>query len=200
MPVSFSRRSFLSGSSQVLGAGWLALNQAGIAAAAVHAHASVSNPERRALGTLSAAQARDIDAIASQIIPTDDTPGAREAGAVYFIDRALATFFAAHRDDFQSGYRELAAAVAGTHAGAPFADLSPQRQHEFLRTVQSTPFFWTVRFLTVLGLLADPRYGGNHEGVGWKLIGFEDQHVFQPPFGYYDRDYAGFVPYPKKPA
>jgi hypothetical protein len=23
-------------------------------------------------------------------------------------------------------------------------------------------------------------------------MGFEDQHVFNPPFGYYDRDYAGF--------
>ena len=28
---------------------------------------------------------------------------------------------------------------------------------------------------------------------GWKLIGFEDRHAFQPPFGYYDRDYPGFV-------
>ena len=38
-----------------------------------------------------------------------------------------------------------------------------------------------------------PEYGGNRDGVGWKLLGFEDQHVFQPPFGYYDRDYPGFV-------
>ena len=38
-----------------------------------------------------------------------------------------------------------------------------------------------------------PAYGGNRDGVGWKLIGFEDRHVFQPPFGYYDRDYPGFV-------
>jgi hypothetical protein len=38
-----------------------------------------------------------------------------------------------------------------------------------------------------------PAYGGNRDGVGWKLIGFEDEHVFHPPFGYYDRDYPGFV-------
>ncbi len=38
-----------------------------------------------------------------------------------------------------------------------------------------------------------PTYGGNRDGLGWKLIGFEAQHVFQPPFGYYDRDYPGFV-------
>jgi hypothetical protein len=28
-----------------------------------------------------------------------------------------------------------------------------------------------------------------------KLIGFDDTHIYAPPFGYYDRDYAGFVPY-----
>jgi hypothetical protein len=39
-----------------------------------------------------------------------------------------------------------------------------------------------------------PTYGGNRDGVGWKLIGFEDRHTFQPPFGYYDRDYPGFAP------
>jgi hypothetical protein len=38
-----------------------------------------------------------------------------------------------------------------------------------------------------------PSYGGNRDGVGWKLIGFEDSHVFYPPFGHYDRDYPGFV-------
>ena len=31
-------------------------------------------------------------------------------------------------------------------------------------------------------------------------MGFEDQHVFEPPFGYYDRDYQGFVPYTKERA
>jgi hypothetical protein len=45
-------------------------------------------------------------------------------------------------------------------------------------------------------MFCSPRYRGNYRETGWKLIGFEDQHVFTPPFGYYDRDYAGFVPYP----
>jgi hypothetical protein len=41
-----------------------------------------------------------------------------------------------------------------------------------------------------------PKYGGNHDKAGWKLLGFEDRHVWQPPFGYYDKDYPGFEPYP----
>jgi hypothetical protein len=42
-------------------------------------------------------------------------------------------------------------------------------------------------------MFALPGYGGNRDAAGWKLIGFEDRHVFQPPFGHYDRDYPGFV-------
>ena len=28
------------------------------------------------------------------------------------------------------------------------------------------------------------------------MMGFADQHAFAPPFGYYDAEYHGFVPYP----
>jgi gluconate 2-dehydrogenase gamma chain len=189
-----SRRSFITASGQALGAGWLALNWPGITAAATHAHAAASSGARTIM-MLTADQARDIDAIASQIIPTDDTPGAHEAGAVYFIDGALAGFFAAHRAEFLAHYGEFNAALAAKQADVRFADLAPERQIEFLKSVETTPFFEQVRFLTILGLLALPGYGGNKDGIGWKLIGFDDQHVFEPPFGYYDRDYPGFVPY-----
>lgn len=55
-----------------------------------------------------------------------------------------------------------------------------------------------MRYLTVVGFLASPRYGGNRNGIGWEVIGFKDEHTFQPPFGYYDREYTGFVPYATK--
>ena len=51
---------------------------------------------------LSQAELADVDAIAAQIIPTDATPGAREAGVALFIDRALATFFGRMAPDFRS--------------------------------------------------------------------------------------------------
>ena len=54
-----------------------------------------------------------------------------------------------------------------------------------------------MRLLTVLGMFTMPAYGGNRDGLGWQLIGFVDQHVFKPPFGYYDRDYPGFVVEPR---
>jgi hypothetical protein len=43
-------------------------------------------------------------------------------------------------------------------------------------------------------ILANHAYG-NYRGAGWTLMGFEDRHAFTPPFGYYDREYTGFVPY-----
>jgi gluconate 2-dehydrogenase gamma chain len=138
---------------------------------------------------LAADDAADIDALAAQIVPSDETPGAREAGAVFFIDRALASFFAHWREGFMGGLRGFQAAVRDAHPRTPaFAALTPESQFEFLLTVDRTPFFELARTLTLCSMFSMPKYGGNRDGTGWKLLGFEDQHVFEPPFGYYDRD------------
>jgi gluconate 2-dehydrogenase gamma chain len=196
--MAITRRSFISTSGQALGAGWLALNWTEIAAAASHAHAAAQSPGPQAFTILSADVARDVDAMCAQIIPTDDAPGAREAGSVYFIDRALGGFFAPHRAEFQADYANFAAVVGKKYAGIRFADLSTAQQMEHLQSIEESGFFGTVRFLTIVGMLVSPGYGGNRDGIGWKLIGFDDQHMFQPPFGFYDRDYPGFVPYATK--
>lgn len=196
--MAITRRSFISTSGQALGAGWLALHWSEIAAAASHAHAAVQSSGPQSFAILSADVARDVDAMCAQIIPTDDAPGAREAGAVYFIDQALGGFFAPHRAEFQADYAEFAAAVGKKYPGIRFADLSTAQQMEHLQSIEESGFFGTVRFLTIVGLLVSPGYGGNRDGIGWKLIGFDDQHMFQPPFGFYDRDYPGFVPYDTK--
>ncbi|HET9268539.1 MAG TPA: gluconate 2-dehydrogenase subunit 3 family protein, partial [Vicinamibacterales bacterium] len=159
---------------------------------AAHVEAQPSGGPK--LSWLSAADAADLDAIAAQIIPTDDTPGAREAGVVYFIDRALAGFLSQLARDYRAQLAEFQALCRKQHAGvASFARLSSDQQIAFLKTVDRTPFFDTTRLLTLLGMFSVPEYGGNRGGTGWALIGFEDRHFFQPPFGYYDRDYPGFA-------
>lgn len=190
-----SRRSFITSSGQVLGAGWVALNWPAITAAAAHVSAASG---RQSLRILTAEQARDIEAVSAQIIPTDANPGAREAGVVYFIDESLGGFFAAHRLEFLADYDEFAAAVAKEAPSKRFADFAADGQVQYLKRIDSTRFFTTMRFLTVVGFLASPSYGGNRDGIGWKVVGFSDEHVFSPPFGYYDRDYPGFVPYDTK--
>ena len=146
------------------------------------------------LSFLSAAEAADVEAVASQIIPTDDAPGAREADVVYFIDRALASFFSRLAGDYRAQLAAFQATFRERHPSAgSFASLPSERQIEYLKGVDRTPFFTTTRLLTLLGMFSLPVYGGNRNGAGWKLLGFEDAHAFAAPFGYYDRDYPGFV-------
>jgi gluconate 2-dehydrogenase gamma chain len=163
----------------------------------VHAALPGADPK---LTFFNAADAADVEAVAAQIIPSDDSPGAREAGVVHFIDRALGSFYAQLAGDYRAQLAAFQSAFRATHPGAvSFASLTSAQQVEYLKQVDETPFFNTTRLFTLLGMFSLPAYGGNHDGVGWKLIGFEDAHVFQPPFGYYDRDYPGFVIDPVKP-
>jgi len=198
LPLPASRRSFLLGSGGALSGAWLACQWPHIAAAAEHASEVSDSLRTHHFESLSGAQAADVDALAGQIVPSGATPGAREAGAVYFIDRALATFFASWASEFYAGLTQAQQRFHALHPSlASFAAARSDAQLAFMQSLEWTPFFENLRTLTVLGLLASPKYGGNRGGAGWKMIGFEDQHVFEPPFGDYDRDYPGFVPYPR---
>ena len=197
--ATLSRRSLLQAIAATLAAAAVPVGWDEIALAMDQAHAAPPAAGDATLSLLSAAEAADIEAVAAQIIPTDDLPGAREAGAVYFIDRALATFFSQLAGDYRTQLRSFQAAYRERHPAAPsFATLTSEQQIEFLKGIDETPFFTTTRLLTLLGMFSLPAYGGNRDGAGWKVIGFEDRHVFQPPFGYYDRDYPGFVVDPGK--
>ena len=59
-------------------------------------------------------QAEEIEAAAAQIIPTDQTPGAREARVIVFIDRALSTFDANRKETYRKGLKELAPGFSAT--------------------------------------------------------------------------------------
>lgn len=189
-----TRRAFLRLMGGTLGASVLGFNWTEVARAANHAAMANAGAGTRTLTYLTPAEAAEVAAVAAQIIPTDGTPGAREAGVVVFIDHALAGFYTRQADNFRCGLAGFQASFKAWHPGSEsFAALTPERQIEFLRTVDHTPFFDAMRFLTVLGMFAMPAYGGNRDGAGWKHLGFEDRHVFEPPFGYYDRDYPGFA-------
>lgn len=186
-----SRRHFLCRAGGGLAATWVAAHWPAIAAAHAHATAATAGGPH-ALEFLSAPDARDVEAIAAQIVPTDDAPGAREAGALYFIDRSMQTWLAGQAQSFRTELRAFQASFARAHSGVAFASADDATQHAFLTANEKSDFFARMRALTLIGLFALPQYGGNREGVGWRLIGFEDKHVFAPPFGYYDRDYPGF--------
>lgn len=138
---------------------------------------------------LDRATAAELDAITAQILPSTDGPGAREAGVVFFIDRALATFDAAKKDEYRQGLEAIQHTRKKMFPDSySIAALSSDQQIQLLRAVETLPFFETLRVHTLCGFLGDPSYGGNRDFIGWKHIGMEHRMIFTPPFGYYDAE------------
>ena len=182
-----SRRDFLAASAAGVSSVWLAAHWPGILAADAYAQQVAQSGQPARLAFFTDGQAADIDAMASQIIPTDDTPGAHEARIVYFIDRALVTFARSSRPVYIQGLKDLQAKTKELFPSAStFSALTSAQQIQLLMTIEKTPFFNVVRGHTVTGFFASPMHGGNYNKVGWKLIGFQDTLNFKPPFGYYD--------------
>jgi len=186
-----SRRQFLITSSCGLSRAWVALHWPAIWRAHQHAHETAVSDKPVALRFFSTEQAVEVEAIAAQIIPTDDSPGAREAHVVYFIDQALASFDRARQKDYTRGLAQLEIRIERMFSSAGrFSQLHSEQQIRLLTAIQHTRFFELLRLHTVMGFLANPEYGGNYNQVGWKLIGFEDNFYYEPPFGYYDAQYS----------
>jgi hypothetical protein len=154
--------------------------------------------------------AAEVDAIAARIIPTNQTPGAREAGVVYLNDPAHPPLASADPNHDTEGMAELQARAREIFPDVDkFSAATAEQQDEILRALDKDPsssdqpfrprpsgqnFFETLRQHTIAGFLIDPDSDlrGNRGGVGWQVIGRDPGHMFQPPFGYYDKDYPGW--------
>ena len=209
-----SRRNFLLRAGTGISAAWISANWPALLSASKYAHDAAVAARPPKLEFFTTEQATEIDAISARIIPTDELPGAREAGVLYFIDRGLATFSGDDQKTYREGLPELQARVTEMFPdAAKFSSLTSQQQDEVLHSLdQNAPasrrpfrerpgaqnFFETLRQHTIAGFLIDPDFGGNDSGAGWKVIGREREHMFQAPFGYYDKDYPGWQPMPKE--
>ncbi|MGH7542241.1 MAG: gluconate 2-dehydrogenase subunit 3 family protein, partial [Gemmatimonadota bacterium] len=137
-------------------------------------------------------EARELEAVAARIFPTDDTPGAREAGVIHFIDRAFDAFQADALPFAREGLSDLAVrARRADPASESFSALDEARQDAVLQEIEAEGFFGLIRFLTIAGMFALPEHGGNRDRLGWRLLGFEDRFVWRPPFGHYDAEVNG---------
>ncbi len=141
------------------------------------------------LTVLSADEALEFGAIAARIIPTDETPGATEAGVIYFIDHVLGTSRTEALTPMREGLLALQAQAQSTYGIAKFSSLQPEQQDALLTAIEDTAFFGTMRYMTIAGMFSLPEYGGNRNHAGWELIGFDHAHMWSPPFGFYDADY-----------
>jgi gluconate 2-dehydrogenase gamma chain len=209
-PNQAARRDFLLQSGGMAGMAWVSAHWPAIVAAAQHAHESATSTMPHKFEVLTPEQARQVEAIASQIIPTDDLPGAREAGVVYFIDRALKTFASDALPIYEQGLVDLNRATSDKYPEVKsFADASSEQQQALLTelaaelehqagtrrrrfSLTSGNFFQIIWAHTLFGFLVDPEGGGNRDYAGWKVIGRDPAHSFSPPFGYYDINYPGW--------
>jgi gluconate 2-dehydrogenase gamma chain len=137
---------------------------------------------RTALESFTAAEAELMDAIVARLIPTDENgPGATEAHAVRYIDRALGSALASSRQAYTVGLTALDR-YAQSSRGAVFTRLSPTDQDSVLIDVEtgaatgfsgsSAVFFAMVLNHTHQGTFGDPYYGGNANFIGWDLVGY----------------------------
>jgi gluconate 2-dehydrogenase gamma chain len=137
---------------------------------------------REPLETLTAGEMDILDAIVARLIPSDQNgPGAVEARATHYIDRALGGALASSRAAYTSGLAALDQ-YARSSRGAAFTQLSATDQDSVLIDVEtgaargftgsSAAFFALVLSHTHQGTFGDPYYGGNANFVGWDLLAY----------------------------
>jgi gluconate 2-dehydrogenase gamma chain len=159
------------------------------------AQARRPRPVREPLRALTAHEADLLDRIAELLVPSDELgPGATEAMAVRYIDRALAGALREQREAYRVGLAALEQYARQTR-GAPFLQLAETRQISLLIDIEtgtatganvgfagsSAQFFALVRGHVMQGTFGDPYYGGNAGFVGWDLIGYPGVRTYVPP-------------------
>jgi len=178
--MTISRRDFLLQSALYGGTLFVTLNVPrphALAAAAASTKPVVLTPDQWKL----------VEAIAARIIPSDDEPGATEAGVVNFVDKALANEDKALLPVYKAGLAGIDA-VAQKRFRSTFVALTPTEQDDVLlaleggkadgwpkgakNSIGAADFFGAVRAHTIFGFLCDPSYGGNRDYVGWKVVGY----------------------------
>ena len=139
-------------------------------------------PAREPLENLTATEADLLEAIVARLIPTDaNGPGATEARAAHYIDRALGGALASSRQAYTAGLAALDR-YSRSSRGTAFTELSATDQDSVLIDVEtgaatgftgsSAAFFALVLNHTHQGTFGDPYYGGNANFIGWDLIGY----------------------------
>jgi len=178
MAEPISRRGFLVQSALYGSSLWVLLNvprPRAVAAAGASTRHEV----------LTDAEWKTVEAITGRIIPTDHEPGAVEANCVNFIDKALAHEDAAVKPLYRAGLVGVDD-VARRRFAKSFVDLTAAQQDDVLLALESdhadgwsggsvtssAKFFEMLRAHTIMGFLADPKYGGNRDYAGWKIAGY----------------------------
>lgn len=141
------------------------------------------NGTRAPYRLFSGAEADTLTALVNQIIPEDESPGAVWANVLRFIDRQLARAYVQHRDTYREGLAALERSAQAVFQSS-FPALRFEQQEALVERMEQgdlpadlwgdlppRQFFQLVRTHTMQGYYADPRHGGNRDGVSWRMLG-----------------------------
>ncbi|BDC52910.1 hypothetical protein F183_A52250 [Bryobacterales bacterium F-183] len=115
--------------------------------------------------------AKWIDALMAQIIPTDDAPGAREAGCLYYLDKQLSEEgLVRYATNYRTGLPEF------QKQHPDFLTLTFDQQTKLLETLGTkNPFFEMLVDHTMQGFYGSPDHGGNRNKASWTMLGIAEQ-------------------------
>ena len=141
-----------------------------------------TDPSAKALipGALAAAERKTVRAVCARILPSDEDPGAEEAHVIDFIDQELN--FLPHKRYVPVVQHscKLLDLMARQVTQKEFADCGADDQDRILEQFRQKPgrvpgrqLFSVLLRLTLEGFFGYPLYGGNHNQLGWKMIGYE---------------------------
>ena len=127
-------------------------------------------------------EAKCIIAFCEQIIPKDESPGATDAGVIYYIDRQLSGVFHYDQETYRKGIKNLQAYCTGKYDKA-FEALSADDQVSVLTKLESnqlkenewvgykpSDFFNLVLAHTMQGFYGSPIHGGNKNYMSFEML------------------------------
>lgn len=159
LPICLTRRRFMKTVAVGLGATSVARGRA-------------AAPSRWRF--LTESEAALVDAIAEQIIPADQDPGARNVGVVNFIDKQLTSRYRRHQQAYRDGLRVVDETSRAMFKREFVALTSPQ-QIEVLKKLEAgrNSFFNLIRDHTMQGFYGGPQHGGNRGYASYKMLGVD---------------------------
>lgn len=138
-----------------------------------------------------------VNVIIEQIIPTDEWPGAKDAGVANFIDKQLVGPYTRFQEKYRTGlalvevsceklYRKrfenmlwdeqknfLKKMEAGKLSGLVEEDKVGSPQPGIWEKGKDKDFFGLIRDHTMQGFYGSPRHGGNRNYVSYKMVGLD---------------------------
>lgn len=130
-------------------------------------------------------EAKLVDAIAEQIIPSDEWPGGRDSGTTNFIDKQLVGPYKRYKAVYRKGLSAIQESCNTTYQKR-FEELPWDEQTRFLENMEAgllkgdswsggfdKEFFGLIRDHTMQAFYGSQIHGGNKDKMSYRMIGLD---------------------------